>query len=56
MITKEFFIPFCFVFFPLGLLKRELQAPMSWAGCPKNPIDVNFHLRKSLEMFEKKFS
>ena len=27
---------------------------MSWAGCQNNPIDVNFHLQKSLEMFEKK--
>ena len=27
---------------------------MSWAGCQNNPIDVNFHLQKSLEIFEKK--
>ena len=26
---------------------------MSWAGCQNNPIDVNFHLQKSLEIFEK---
>ena len=27
---------------------------MSWAGCQNNLIDVNFHLQKSLEIFEKK--
>ena len=27
---------------------------MSWAGCQNNPIDVNFYLQKSLEIFEKK--
>ena len=27
---------------------------MSWAGCQNNPIDINFHLQKSLEIFEKK--
>ena len=27
---------------------------MSWAGCQKNLIDVNFHLQKSLKIFEKK--
>ena len=26
---------------------------MSLAGCQINPIDVNFHLQKSLEIFEK---
>ena len=26
---------------------------MSWAGCQNNPIDVNFHPQKSLEIFEK---
>ena len=26
---------------------------MSWTGCQNNPIDVNFHLKKSLEIFEK---
>ena len=26
---------------------------MSLAGCQINPIDVNFHLPKSLEMFDK---
>jgi hypothetical protein len=26
---------------------------MSLAGCQINPIDVNFHLQKSLEMFDK---
>ena len=26
---------------------------MSSAGCQINPIDVNFHLQKSLEMFDK---
>ena len=29
---------------------------MSLAGCQINPIDVNFHLQKSLETFDKKFS
>jgi hypothetical protein len=29
---------------------------MSWVGCQNNPIDVNFHLPKSLEIFEKKIS
>ena len=27
---------------------------MSQAGCQNNPIDLNFHLQKSLEFFEKK--
>ena len=27
---------------------------ISWTGCQNNPIDVNFHLQKSLEIFEKK--
>ena len=27
---------------------------MSLAGCQINPIDVNFHLQKSLEIFDKK--
>ena len=26
---------------------------MSWAGCQINPIDVNFHLQESLEIFDK---
>ena len=26
---------------------------MSLAGCQINPIDVNFHLQKSLENFDK---
>ena len=26
---------------------------MSLAGCHINPIDVNFHLQKSLEIFDK---
>ena len=26
---------------------------MSWAGCQNNPIDLNFHLKKSLEIFEE---
>ena len=26
---------------------------MSLAGCQINPIDVNFHLQKSLEIFNK---
>ena len=25
---------------------------MSLAGCPINPIDVNFHLQKSFEIFD----
>ena len=29
---------------------------MSLAGCQINPIDVNFHLQKSLEIFGKKNS
>jgi hypothetical protein len=29
---------------------------MSLAGCQINPIDVNFHLQKGLEIFEKKIS
>ena len=29
---------------------------MSLTGCQINPIDVNFHLQKSLEIFDKKFS
>ena len=27
---------------------------MSSAGCQINPIDVNFHLKKSLEIVDKK--
>ena len=27
---------------------------MSWTGCQNNSIDQNFHLQKSLEIFEKK--
>ncbi len=27
---------------------------ISLAGCQINPIDVNFHLQKSLEIFDKK--
>ena len=27
---------------------------MTWAGCQNNPIDLNFYLQKSLEIFEKK--
>ena len=27
---------------------------MSLAGCQINPIDVNFHLKKLLEIFDKK--
>ena len=26
---------------------------MSWTGCQNNPIYLNFHLQKSLEIFEK---
>ena len=26
---------------------------MGWAGRQNNPIDLNFHLQKSLEIFEK---
>ena len=26
---------------------------MKLAGCQINPIDVNFHLQKSLELFDK---
>ena len=26
---------------------------MNLAGCQINPIDVNFHLQKSLEIFDK---
>ena len=26
---------------------------MSLSGCQINPIDVNFHLQKSLEIFDK---
>ena len=29
---------------------------MSLAECQINPIDVNFHLQKSLEICDKKFS
>ena len=29
---------------------------MSLAGCQINPIDVNFHLQKSLEIFDKKLA
>ena len=29
---------------------------MSWAGCQINPIDINFHLQKCLETFEKKLA
>ncbi len=35
--------------------KRQiLQDLMSWIGCQNNPIYLNFHLQKSLEIFEKK--
>ena len=27
---------------------------MSFSGCQINPIDVNFHPQKSLEIFDKK--
>ena len=27
---------------------------MRWPGCQNNPIYLNFHLQKSLEIFEKK--
>ena len=27
---------------------------MSLAGCQIDPIDINFHIQKSLEMFDKK--
>ena len=27
---------------------------MSWTGCQNNQIYLNFHLQKSLEIFEKK--
>ena len=27
---------------------------MSWVGCQNNPIDVNFYLQKSLEIFWEK--
>ena len=27
---------------------------MSLAGCQINPFDVNFHLQKTLEIFDKK--
>ena len=44
-----------------GFGKQEkcspLQQPrgnlMSWAGCQNNPINLNFHLQKSLDIFEK---
>ena len=26
---------------------------MSWVGCQNNPIYLNFHLQKSLEIFDK---
>ena len=29
---------------------------MRLAGCQINPIDVNFHLQKSLEIFDKKLT
>ena len=29
---------------------------MSLAGCQINPIDVNFHLQKSLEIFDKSWA
>ena len=29
------------------------QLLKDWAGCQNNLIDVNFHLQKSLEIFEK---
>ena len=31
-----------------------LSYSMSLTGCQINPIDVNFHLKKSLEILEKK--
>ena len=30
-----------------------LKDLMSWAGCQNNPIYLNFHFQKSLEIFEK---
>ena len=33
---------------------KLLQDSMSWVGCQNNLIDHNFHLQKSLEIFEKK--
>ena len=33
-----------------GQLFLEL---LTWTGCQNNPIDVNFHHQKSLEIFEK---
>jgi hypothetical protein len=33
-----------------GQLFKDL---MSWIGCQNNPIYLNFHLQKSLEIFEK---
>ena len=29
---------------------------MNWVDCENDPIDVNFNLQKSLEIFEKKVS
>ena len=28
----------------------------SWTECQNNPLDVNFYLQKSLEIFEKKLA
>ena len=33
---------------------QSLKGSMSWAGCQNNPIEVNFHLKKNLEIFDKK--
>ena len=35
---------------PMGIL---LSYSMSLTGCQINPIDVNFHHKKSLEIFDK---
>ena len=35
----------------MGQLLKDL---MSWARCQNNPIDLNFHLQKSSEIFGKK--
>ena len=32
---------------------QRLYSLMSWTGCQNNLIDLNFHLQKSLEHFEK---
>ena len=33
-----------------------VKDPMRLAGCQINPIDVNFHLQKSLEIFDKNYA